>query len=503
MPKPSPALAAAAILAAAVVAAPLVFLFRELLGAPPEAVSRALLRPATRVQVVNTLTLTLAVTATTLVLGVATAFAVTRLRLWAGWLWWLAATLPLAVPSYVAGIAWVDLTSLRGFAGSWLVLVLATMPYVTLPTAAAFRRADRSYEHVARTLGQGPVRSFSSMTLPQVAPAAGAGALLVALYCIAEYGVVAVMRYPTLTTAVQQAFAGSFNRSLAVVLAVILVVIALVVVVGERIARRPVITSRSGNDVNAPIELPAWLHVLVGAALFSVFAAAVLMPLTAFLLRLSRSMAGGEVEWARMLQAAAVTLALGFGGALIATVMALPVSMLAARHRGRLVGGLETLTFLGHGLPGIVIGLSMVYIALAFAPGLYQTTTLLVIAYGIMFVPKATGSARSAIAQVPVSYEDVARTLGRGPRRVWTDVTARIAWPGITAGALIVAVTIMKELPATLMMRPIGTDTLATRLWQLTDIQAFGAAAPYALLLIAVAAVPAMALARSPEGSQP
>ncbi|QGU04841.1 ABC transporter permease [Corynebacterium comes] len=500
MRKPSPALVLTALLAAAAVATPLAFLFRELLDAPPEAVTRALARPGTWVQVANTLKLTLAVTATTLVLGVSTAFAITRLRLGAERLWWLVATLPLAVPSYVAGIAWVDLTPLRGFTGAWLVLVLATTPYVTLPAAAAFRRADRSYEHVARTLGYGPARSFAAMTLPQIAPAAGAGALLVALYCIAEFGVVAIMRYSTLTTAVQQAFSGSFNRSLAVVLSIILVAMALVAVVGERIVRRPVLTTRSGDDANSLIRLPGWLRAVVSAILLVVFAAAVLLPLTAFLLRLGLSVAENEVEWARMIQAAGTTVALGFGGALIATAMALPISVLAARHHGRLVGGLETITFLGHGLPGIAIGLSMVYLALAVAPGLYQTTTLMVIAYGIMFVPKAMGSARSAIAQVPTSYEDVARTLGRGPRQVWAEVTSKIAWPGITAGALIVALTIMKELPATLMMRPIGTDTLATRLWQLTDINAFGAAAPYALLLIAVATIPALALARSPEG---
>lgn len=500
MRQPSPAVVFPALLAAAAVATPLAFLLRELVDAPPEAVARAFARPGTWIQVLNTLKLTLAVTASALVLGVSTAFAITRLRLGGEKLWWLVATLPLAVPSYVAGIAWVDLTPLRGFTGSWLVLVLATTPYVTLPAAAAFRRADRSYEHVARTLGYGPVRSFATMTLPQIAPAAGAGALLVALYSIAEFGVVAIMRYSTLTTAVQQAFSGSFNRSLAVVLSVILVAMALVAVVGERIVRRPVVTTRTGDDANAPIVLPGWARAAVSAALAAVFIAAVMVPLTAFLLRLGLSVAENEVEWARMFRAAGATLALGFGGAFIATVMALPISILAARHRGRVVGSLETVTFLGHGLPGIVIGLSMVYFALAFAPGLYQTTTLLVIAYGIMFVPKAMGSARSAIAQVPTSYEDVARTLGRSPRQVWAEVTAKIAWPGITAGALIVAVTIMKELPATLMMRPIGTDTLATRLWQLTDIQAYGAAAPYALLLIAAATIPALALARSPEG---
>ena len=138
----------------------------------------------------------------------------------------------------------------------------------------------------------------------------------------------------------------------------------------------------------------------------------------------------------------------------------------------------------------------MVYLALLLLPSLYQTMWVLVLAYGILFVPKAAGSVRTAVGQVPLELEDVARSLGRSPVRVWTEVTARLAWTGIAAGALLVALTVMKELPATLLLRPTGTDTLATRLWQLTDIAAYGAAAPYAIVLVVIASVPAFLLSR-------
>lgn len=234
----------------------------------------------------------------------------------------------------------------------------------------------------------------------------------------------------------------------------------------------------------------------------TVFVAAVGVPVYVLLDRLARSVAGHEIETERMLAAARTTVLLGFAGAAVATLLALPIGILAARRRSRLVAGLETATFLGHGLPGIVLGLSMVYLALSVVPALYQTLGLLVIAYGILFVPKAMGSVRTSIAQVPESLEDAARTLGRSPSRTWVEVTGALSWPGIAAGAMLVALTVMKELPATLMMRPTGVDTLATRLWQLSDIAAYGAAAPYALLLIAAAAVPALVLARNPGGSR-
>lgn len=491
-----------AICAAALVAAPLFFLVAELMTAPSGAVIRALSRPNTVSHSLNTLYLVATVAAGSLLLGISTAFCLVRVALPLPRLWWIAATLPLAIPSYVAGLSWVSATDLRGFVGSWLVLVLATTPYVTLPTAAAFRRADRGIEDVARTLGTGPVLTFIRMSLPQVMPAAATGALLVALYCLAEYGVVSIMRFPTLTPAVQTAFSGSFNRTLAIVLSALLVLLAIIVVACERLLRQPVTAARIAHGNRPPHSLPWWATLGVCAWLLLIFALSVGLPIGEQLYRLSLSVAQREFEGMRLLSALGTTVALGLIGAALATALALPISVLAARRKAQSVAAIETVTYIGHGLPGVVLGLSMVYLALKFLPFLYQTMLLMVVAYAIMFVPKAMGSTRTAIAQVPTTLEDAARSLGRNPRRTWLEVTARLSWPGIASGALIVAVTVMKELPATLMMRPIGTDTLATRLWQLSDINAYGAAAPYALALIAAASIPALMLAGSPESDR-
>lgn len=493
---PSPVLLVLAALTVAVVATPLVFLVAEIAGSASGAAWDALLRPRTLELTLNTLALVATVTAGTLLLGVPTAVLLVRTDLAWRTGWQVVAALPLAVPSYVAGFAWVSLTPISGFWGAALVLVLVSTPYVTIPVAAALRRADPDVEAVARTLGSGPLRAFWTATVPQIAPAAGAGALLAALYALSDFGVVAIMRYPAFTWAVHTAFTGTFNRSLALVLSLLLVALALLVVLAERaLRRRAGVASRVRVDSRPTVRLGRW-QVPAALALGALSLAAVGVPVVTWIVRATISVGTLETDVPRLLEAATTTVLLGLGGALLATVLALPLGVLAARHRTRTVAALETATFLAHGLPGIVLGLSMVSLVLLVAPAVYQTPLVLVIAYGILFVPKAAGAVRTSVAQVPVALEHSARTLGRSATGAWWSVTARLAWPGVASGALLVALTAMKELPATLLLRPTGTDTLSTRLWQLTDIAAYGAAAPYALLLIAVSAFPAFLLSR-------
>ncbi len=145
-------------------------------------------------------------------------------------------------------------------------------------------------------------------------------------------------------------------------------------------------------------------------------------------------------------------------------------------------------------MPGIVVGLSLVFFGLAVVPGIYQTLIILVFAYVVLFMPKALGTARSSIEGVSPELVSVARTLGASPLVAWWRVTVPLALPGLGIGALLVAITTMKELPATLLLRPTGFDTLATELWSRTTAAEFGAAAPYAAVLVLVAAIPAMIL---------
>ncbi|WP_159426371.1 ABC transporter permease, partial [Mycolicibacterium vaccae] len=168
----------------------------------------------------------------------------------------------------------------------------------------------------------------------------------------------------------------------------------------------------------------------------------------------------------------------------------LPLGVLAARHRDRATRALEGASYVAHGLPSIVIAISMVSLGVLLLRPIYQREPLLILAYTVLFVPMAIGSIRAAVEAAPIRLEEVARSLGRGPVRAFGTVTARVALPGIAAGAALVLLTCMKELPVTLLLHPTGTDTLATRLWGYSSVSDYASAAPYAAALLVFAAVP-------------
>jgi iron(III) transport system permease protein len=184
-------------------------------------------------------------------------------------------------------------------------------------------------------------------------------------------------------------------------------------------------------------------------------------------------------------------------GALVTTALALPVGMLAARYRGWGVRAVELAAFAGHALPGVVVGLALVFLGVRLLPGLYQQTPLLVLAYAVLFLPLAVGAVRTAVAAAPPVLEEVSRSLGRGRLATFRSVTLPLAAPGVAAGAALVFLTCAKELPATLLLRPTGVDTLATELWTRTGVADYAAAAPFAALLVLVAAVPTVLLTGS------
>jgi iron(III) transport system permease protein len=197
-----------------------------------------------------------------------------------------------------------------------------------------------------------------------------------------------------------------------------------------------------------------------------------------------------------------------FGSALLATLrlsalaaaacvaLAVPVGILAARYPGRGSRWIERATFSGHALPGIVVAIAMVFVGVRLLRPVYQETPLLVLAYVVLFLPLAVASVRAAVAASPVRAEEVARSQGLGRWAVLRRVTLPLAAPGIAAGAILVLLTTMKELPVTLLLHPTGTETLATMLWRYMLVSDHSAAAPYAALIIVGAALPAVLVGR-------
>ena len=201
-------------------------------------------------------------------------------------------------------------------------------------------------------------------------------------------------------------------------------------------------------------------------------------------------------RWLTVGAATARTVGLAAASGLVAAALALPLGVLAGRNRSRTVRVLDGLTWIVHGLPGIVLAISVVYLGVRVLRPWYQTHTLLVVAYVVLYLPLAVGAVRGVSGQTSPRLEEAARSLGLRPGAVLRRVTAPLVRPGVTAGAVLVFLMSAKELPATLLLRPTGSHTLASAMWQHTSISDYRAAGPYALALLLVTAVPAALLAR-------
>lgn len=464
------------------------------------AVADTLLTPATLRLTLRSLTLTALVSASATVVGVTAAWLIARTDLPLRRGWQVAMALPLAVPSYIAAFVWVEaFPSLAGLPGAVLVLTLTTFPYVFLPALSALRAVDPAVEEVGASLGRGRGAVALQVTLRQIRPSIAAGALLVALYTLSDFGAVALMRYEVFTWVIYGAYRSGFDPTRAATLSLLLVALAVVLVVLEARVRGRA-GARSGPGVartGRTIQLGAWrLPALLGLGL--VAAAALAVPAVSLLRWLAEGTAA-SVNLIELSAALRATLWLSALAAAACMAFAVPVGVLAARYRGGLSRVLERATFTGHALPGIVVAIAMVYVGVTLLRPVYQQTPLLVLAYVVLFLPLAVVSVRASVEASPVRTEEVARSLGLTRGAVLRRVTLPLAVPGLAAGAAMVLLTTMKELPATLLLHPTGTETLATMLWRFMLVSDRASAAPYAALIVLGAALPAVLLSRADQ----
>jgi iron(III) transport system permease protein len=452
------------------------------------------------------------VTVLAVVIGVALAWLVERTDLPGRRVVAVAAALPLVIPSYVAALALLAAvgpggllaggTWIFGLPGSTVALTLATYPYVFLLVAASLRRMDPALEEASRLLGRSRAATFRAVTLPVLRPSIAGGGVLVALYALSDFGVVSLMRYEALTRAVFEQYRSSFDRTPAALLGLVLVVLTAVILLLEARTAGAGRTRRSAAGADRPAEraplgrwkVPALLFVVLVVGLGLVVPVAVLV---GWSLRDTADLPGaGDVAgWAWHS-------VLGSGLAAVAAMAcALPVAALAARHARPWTRRLQRATYASNALPGIVIALSLVFFSTRVAPGIYQTLLLLVAAYVVRFLPQALAGAHSALARVDPALEQAARGLGASPFRALRTVTAPLLAPGLLAGATLVFLSTMKELPVTLLLRPIGFDTLATEVWSATGVTAYGEAAVPALALVVLSAPVVYALQVRPRAA--
>lgn len=499
-----------ALAAAAVVLLPPVYLTLRALGADADAWG-TLMGPRTWLIFGRTAFLALVVTVLTLALALPMAWLTTRSDLPARRFWAVATALPLVIPSYIGAyliaaalgprgmlqagleqIAGIErLPSIYGFRGAVLVLVLFSYPYPLLLIRASLVRMDGALEAASRTLGHGPGATFRHVTLPQLRPALVAGGLLVALYVLRDFGAVSIMRYDTFTRVIYVQYQSAFDRHGAALLALLLVAMTLGLLVVEKGFEQRARYHATGGQAarrapTVPLGRWRWPAVALCAGVTSL---ALVLPGLILAYWLARGIAAGETV--PMLGAATWHSILGSSlAALLALGLALPIALLSVRRPGRASRWLGRVTWTSQALPGLVVALALVFFSVRFARPLYQTLALLVAAYALLFLPQALGAVRTSLLQVQPSVEEAGRTLGRGPWRVFTSVTLPLVGPGIAAGLALVALTALKELPATLILSPIGFNTLATGVWSAVSEAFFARAAAPALLLILLSSVP-------------
>ncbi len=487
-------------LISAVVAAalllPELFLILQSRDTGLDEVHRVLIRPLSAELFRNTVELTVLVGFATAVIGTATAWCVVRTALPLRRMWAALVVLPISIPDFIVGYAWHSISpNFLGLHAAVIVMTLDLYPLVYLPVAAALRRTDPALEDAAHSLGNGAWTTFFRVVFPQIRPALLGGTVVVMLALLAEFGAFEILNFRTFTTEIFTEL--RIDTGAACALSLILVAMGLLVLVGEALASGRGRASRSGPQAARPPSrkpLGRWLvPTLLG--LTALVSAALGVPVATLIYWLTQSQTTTLPASTTLISATLATARYAGAAALLATAAAVPVALLAAHGRGRIARILARSTFLIQSVPGVVIALSLVFFAVRFAFSLYQTSALLVVAYALLFFPLALICVRGSAAQASPHLAEMGRSLGYRPIVVFVRVTLPLILPGIFAALCLVFLSSVTELTATLVLVPTDVQTLATQFWAYQTNTAYGAAAPYAVVILLLAAVPNLLVA--------
>jgi iron(III) transport system permease protein len=479
----------------------------------------------------NTLTLVVGVGCGVTVIGVSLAW-LTSLCEFPGrrWLDW-ALMLPFAIPAYVLAFVFVGLLDfagpvqslLREWFGSGLrlprvrstggviiVLVLVFYPYVYLLARTAFLAQGKGLMEAARMLGQSPWQAFWRVALPVARPAIGAGVALALMETLADFGAVAVFNFDTFTTAIYKTWYGFFSLSSAAQLASLLLLAVMLVLYGERRARGQDHAANERPRGQALYRLSGLKAWLASGWCALVFACAFVVPMLQLVVWCWQR---GRFDLdERYRELILHTLYLGAMAALITVTVAL---LLAFARRQAPTPGIRAgvaVANLGYALPGSVLAVSLMlafsfldrelvvplsgWLGGAGRPLLLGSVAALLVAYLVRFIAVAYGPLESSLARIRPSLPEASRSLGVGGPRLFFKVYLPLLLPGTLSAALLVFVDTLKEMPATLLMRPFGWDTLAVRVFEMTSEGEWARASLPALTLVLVGLLPVIGLIR-------
>jgi len=483
--------------------------------------------------ILNTLRLVIGVGLGVMLLGITLAWLTTRCEFPGRRLFDWMLMLPLAIPAYVMAFVAIGLldfsgpiqSALRAWFGAgnyWFpeirsaggviaVMVLVLYPYVYMLARSAFLTQGRSTLEAAQSLGYGPMKVFWKVALPMARPAIVAGISLALMETLADFGTVATFNYDTFTTAIYKAWFGFFSLQAASQLASLLLLFVFIGLMTERVTRRRADyhdIMRSGNNMR--IRLRGWRGWTATLLLSLLFTIAFLIPAIQLCLWAMSSLQ--EELDSRYLDLLFHTLVLGLLAALLTTSCAAILGFSRRYQRDRKTALTVSIATLGYALPGSVLAVGIM-IAVTHTDRLIQgvagltgadfsgqilsgSILALLVAYVIRFMAVAHGPIEGGLSRISFSLPEAARTLGASPRRVLAKVYLPLLRPGLFTAVLLVLVDTMKEMPATLLMRPFGWDTLAVRIYEMTSEGEWERAALPAITLVLVGLLPVILLVR-------
>lgn len=510
---PGPVLLSIGILVALIMSVPIIYVIWRSISAGADSWMR-LLGDRIPHLLWNTLSLTFAVTLFAVIIGVSLAWIVVRTDLPGRKMWhWLMA-IPLVVPPYVGAVTyiiifgpsgwlrdlWRDSTGLvnilgdyplniYSFWGVFFVLTMFTYPYVFLIACASLRKMNRNFEEVARSQGMTTAQIFWKINLPFLRPAIGAGAILISLYVLSDFGAIAMLRYVTFTAAIYYQRAG-FDIPAASVLSLVLIVLTVIILWIESRTRRKNKFYQTSNTYREPeiLKLGKWkpfamLYVII------IFCFAVVMPIAVLIYWTVIGAGLGTID-ERFFGFAWNSIMVSGMAAFLCMLLATPIIYLKSRHPSFISSTIDKLSYSGYALPGVIVALGLVFIFNNHIPALYNTFYMIAIAFVVRFLPQAMQAGEASLSLVSPRVDEAARSLGYPAWKVMLKVTLPSIMPGVLAGGALVFVSSIKELPATLMLRPPGFDTLAIRVYYEASEAVYHQAAPGALLIVLVSIIP-------------
>jgi iron(III) transport system permease protein len=439
--------------------------------------------------------------------------------------------LPLAMPAYVfafvyaglldysgpvqtwwRGLGYTGFPSVRSGAGVVTVMVLAFYPYVYMLARAAFLAHGRTALETGRVFGLTPWRAFWRAALPMARPALATGAAIAVMEALADFGTVAIFNYDTFTTAIYKAWQGMFSLSAAAQLASLLLLFVGVALYAERRLRFGARYEMTLKPVREQSR-----YRLTGWCGWAVTGFALLVLLLAFVVPVGQLLAWAYQSAARDLDARYAgfllhTLALAGIAALLTTLLALLLAYAYRLKPDRVTRSAVRFATLGYALPGSVlaVGIMVSFVSVDNAlidltqnlfgrsagPVLAGSVLALILAYAVRFLAVAHGPVDNGFERIRPSLWLAARSLGAGNWEIIRRVSLPLLRTSLLTAMLLVFVEVMKEMPATLLLRPFGWDTLATRIFEMTSEGEWQRAALPAVTLVLAGLIPVMLLMR-------